>query len=65
LQTGDQVVGLAGAFGQIFDLVVLDGDFRTQKDDLPVFLFESLCELRDILNVGRDLSSGVVSLVMV
>jgi hypothetical protein len=39
LQASDQVVGLAGAFGKVFDLLVLDADLLLEK---RVFTFEAL-----------------------
>ena len=50
LQAGDQVVGLARAFGQVFDLVVLDADLAAQK---VVLALQSL----DV--IGRDRSRRV------
>ena len=38
LQAGDQVVGLAGTLGQVFDLVVLDGHLGSEKLNFAILL---------------------------
>jgi hypothetical protein len=48
------MVGLAGSLGQVFDLVVLDGDLGAEKPDLTVLFVETRFELQDV--VARDLS---------
>jgi hypothetical protein len=39
LQAGDQVVCLAGALGEVLNLIIFHGDFSSKKSDFAVFLF--------------------------
>ena len=56
LQAGDQMVGLAGALGQVLDLHVLDGDLLAQKSVLPF-------QPRDIARHGIRFGRGLPRLV--
>jgi len=39
LEPGDEVVGLTSAFGKVFYLIILHGDFGAKKSDFAVLLF--------------------------
>src|SRR5579864_9494997 len=46
------MIRLACALGEVFDLFVLDGNFRTKKSDLAIFFAEPLLELIDVVIAG-------------
>jgi hypothetical protein len=48
LQTGNEMICLSRALSQVFDLVVFNRDFGTEKTNLAVFLIEPLFELLNI-----------------
>ena len=48
MQAGDEMVGLSRAFGEVFDLIVFDRDFGTEKTDLAILFIEALFELLNI-----------------
>jgi hypothetical protein len=58
LQAGDQVVGLAGTLGQVFDLIVFGADLAAEKFILP---FEACDIAQHELVVSRDLSRLVAT----
>ena len=53
LQSGNQNVYLLSALGLLLDLIVFDGNFRSEKNDLAVFLVEPLFELRNVRRIVR------------
>jgi len=42
------VIRLSGAFREVFDLIVFDGNFGTKETDLAIFFVEALFELLNI-----------------
>jgi hypothetical protein len=52
LQAGDQMVRLASALCQVFDLVILDHDLGTQEYDLTIFFAKTFLKLLDVLTAG-------------
>jgi hypothetical protein len=59
LQAGDEVIGLAGALGQVFDLVVFDRHPGLEKLNFAILLPQPFFELFDKL--CRDRSGLVVA----
>src|SRR5665213_1447142 len=57
LQSGDQVIGLAGTLALLFDLLVFDGHLVTQKFVLPFQAFD----VRMLKDVCRDRSRLVAT----
>ena len=52
------MVGLAGALGQVLDLIVFDRNLGAQKRDLAVLFVESFFELLDVLCRDRSRQVG-------
>jgi len=48
LQAGNKVIGLTGAFGEVLDLLVFDGELPSEKRDLTILFVKPFLELLDV-----------------
>ena len=57
MEAGDEVVRLSRSLGEVFDLIVLHGNFGAEKSNKTVLLFEPFFQLLSVFS--RDLSRQV------